>query len=147
MIKKEINFRKKREVGDIITDSFAFLKQEFKPLLNLIIIYVLPFLILYSVVEVYFEMKVLSHIDLTNTENLMSNLEPFYINFLLFSIFGLFVQSLLVGTFYSFVEVYVNKGKGNFELSEIKPRLFSNGLKALKAGLTMYIISLMGLKI
>jgi len=145
MIKKEIQFRKKREVGDIITDSFEFLKQEYKPVLNLVAVYVLPFLILYGIVEVYLQMNVIRKIDFTDTEKLLSNFGPVYLNFFLFSFFGLFVQSLLLATYYSYIEVYVKKGKGNFTLSDVKPLLYSNGLLALGAAFVVYIIVLFGI--
>ncbi|MEZ5103251.1 MAG: hypothetical protein R2757_02045 [Draconibacterium sp.] len=144
MTKKDISFQKKREVGDVITDSFEFLKQEYKPILNLITVYVLPFLLLYGAFQVYMQMNIINKIDLNDTEKLMSNIGPFYTNIFLFSLFGLFVQSLLVGTYYSYIEVYVKKGKGNFELSEVKSLLYSNGLLALAAGFTIYITVLIG---
>ncbi len=145
MTVRGIEFRKKREVGDIITDSFEFLKQEYKLILNLVTVYVLPFMILYGIVEVYLQMKVINKIDFTDSESILSNFGPVYLNFFLFSLFGLFVQSLLIATYYSFIETYVKKGKGNFTLDDIKPLLYSNGLLALGAGFTIYIISVIGL--
>ncbi len=144
MIENKIQFRKKRELGDILSDSFQFIKQEYKPISSLIIIYVLPFLILYGIAQVYLQIKVIGNIDLTDQEALMSNFIPIYGNIFLFSLFGIFVQSLLFGTYYSYVEVYVKKGKGNFELDEIKDKLFSNTLLALGAGLVVFIITVFG---
>ena len=144
MIEKEIQFRKKRELGDILSDSFEFIKQEYKPISSLILTYVLPFLILYGIVQVYFQMKVMATIDFTDPETIMANIGPFYTNLFLFSLFGVFVQSLLIGTFYSYIEIYVKKGKGNFDLSDIKPLLFSNSLLALIASVVVFIISMAG---
>ena len=145
MNNKEIDFRKKREVGDIITDSFQFLKQEYQPVLSLVAIYVMPFLLLYGAAQVFLQMKVIDSIDFTDAESLMANIGPVYTNILLYSLFGVFVQSLLIGTYYSYIEVYVKKGKGNFDLSEVKTLLYSNGLLALGAGVTVYIIVLIGI--
>lgn len=144
MIENEIQFRKKREIGDILSDSFQFIKQEYKPISSLIITYVLPFLILYGIAQVYLQIKVIGNIDLTDQEALLNNFIPIYGNIFLFSLFGIFVQSLLFGTYYSYIEVYVKKGKGNFELDEIKDNLFSNSLLALGAGLVVFIITVFG---
>jgi len=145
MIEKEIKFRKKRELGELISDSFDFIKQEYKPISKLILTYVLPFLILYGIVQVYFQMKVIGKFDLTDPEAFMANIDPlFYKNLLLYFLFGIFVQSLLISTFYSYIEMYIKKGKGNFELSEITPYLFSNGLLALGAGLIWFIVTMFG---
>jgi hypothetical protein len=145
MVEKEIEFRKKRELSEIISDSFLFIKQEYKPISKLIFTYVLPFLILYGIVQVYFQMKVLGNIDLSNPESMMANIGPIYLNLFLFSLFGIFVQSLLIGAFYSYLEIYIKKGKGNFELSEITPLLFSNGLLALSASLVLFIVVIFGM--
>lgn len=145
MIEKEIQFQKKREVGEIITDSFKFLQQEYKPVLKLVVTYVLPFLVLYAFIQIQVQQKFIGKIDLADTENLMANIGPFYKNLFMSGIFSLFVQSLLISTYYSYVEAYIKNGKGNFTLSDITPLLFSNGLIALKANLLYFIIVLTGI--
>ena len=114
MIEKQIQFQKKREVGEIITDSFKFLLQEYKPILRLVIVYVLPFLILYAYVQVQVQQKLLGGIDFSDTEMLMENIGPIYKHLFMTGIFSLFVQSLLAATFYSYVNAYITKGKNNF---------------------------------
>ena len=145
MTEKEIQFRKKREIGDIFSDSFQFLKHEYKPVSKLVLIYVLPFLLVYGVVQVYLQKNIISKIDFTDTEALLANIGPVYLNVFLFALFGLFVQSLLISTYYSYIEVYVKKGKDNFDLSEITPHLFSNGLLAIGASLVIFIVVMFGL--
>jgi len=145
MTEQEIQFRKKRELGDIISDTFQFLKHEFKPLLRLTVLYVLPFIILYGIAQVYVQRKVLGNVDFSNPDMLMSNLGPIYSNILFISLFSLFVQSLLAGAFYTYIEAYVKKGKGNFELHEITPHLFPNSLLALGANLILFITVILGL--
>lgn len=145
MTEKEIQFRKRREIGDIFSDTFEFIRQEYKPISKLIAVYVLPFLILYGIVQVYLQKNLISKIDFTDQEALLANIGPVYLNVFLFSLFGLFVQSLLIATYYSYIEVYVKKGKGNFEFSEITPYLFSNGLLAIGASIVIFIVVIFGL--
>lgn len=145
MTGKEIQFRKKREIGDIFSDTFEFIGQEYKSISKLVGIYVLPFLLLYGVVQVFLQKNVISKIDLTDQEALLSMIGPVYLNIFLFALFGLFVQALLIATYYSYIDVYVKKGKGNFDLSEITPYLFSNGLLAIGASLFIFIIVMFGL--
>lgn len=145
MVKKEIEFRRERELGEIISDSFEFIKQEYKPISKLVFTYVLPFLILYGIVQVYIQMKIIGNIDLSDQESMITNIGPIYYNIFLFLLFNIFVQSLLISSLYSYIEFYVKKGKGNFELSEITPHLFSNGLLALGACIVFSIIALIGL--
>lgn len=145
MTEKEIKFRKKREIGDILTDTFEFIRQEYKPVFKLVAVYVLPFLIMYGFVQVYLQKNVISKVDFTDPDALLANIGPLYLNVFLFALFGLFVQSLLIATYYSYIEVYVKKGKGNFELSEITPHLFSNGLLAIGASIVIFIVVIFGL--
>ncbi len=145
MVVKEIQFRKKREIGDIFTDSFEFIRQEIKPISKLVAVYVLPFMILYGFVQVYIQKNVISKIDFTNSEALLENIGPVYLNVFLFALFGLFVQSLMIATYYSYIEVYVKKGKGNFNLSDVTPNLFANGLLAIGASIVYFIVVMFGL--
>jgi len=142
---REILFRKKREFAEIISDSFEFLKQEIKPLSRLIIVYVLPFIILYAAGQIYMQRNVFSKIDLSDQEMLMNNIGPFYKNLFVFIFFGIFIQSLLIGTFYSYVETYIKKGKGNFNMSDISANLFNNSLLALGASFVYAIIVFFGM--
>lgn len=145
MIEKKIEFNKRRELGEIISDSFEFIKQEHKPVFKLIITYVLPFLILYSIAQVYFQKNVLGGLDLSDPDSMMANIGPIYLNLFLYSLFGIFVQSLLISALYSYIEMYIKKGKGNFEITEISPNLFANGLLALAASIIWFIFSMFGL--
>ncbi|WP_319503247.1 hypothetical protein [uncultured Draconibacterium sp.] len=144
MEQKDIRFRKQRDLGVVISDSFDFLKQEAKPIFRMIGIYVLPFVILYAGVQVYFQRNVLSQFDLSNPESLMADIGPFYQNLFMFMFFGLFVQSLLMGTYYSYIEAYIKHGKGNFQLTDISSKFFSNSLLALGANLIFVIIVFFG---
>ncbi len=145
MQQKEIQFRKTRELGIIISDSFEFLKQEAKPISRLILFYVLPFVALYAAGQVYLQKNVLSQVDLSDQEAIMRNIGPFYLNLFTFMLFGLFIQSLFIGTFYSYIEAYIKQGKGNFQFDDISSKFFSNSLLALGANLVLAIIVTFGL--
>ncbi|KJF41766.1 hypothetical protein [Draconibacterium sediminis] len=144
MEQKDIRFRKQRDLGVVISDSFDFLKQEAKPIFRMIGIYVLPFVVLYAGAQVYFQRNVLSQFDLTNPESLMADIGPFYQNLFMFMFFGLFVQSLLMGTYYSYLEAYIKHGKGNFHLTDISSKFFSNSLLALGANFIFVIMVFFG---
>ncbi len=144
MPEKEIQFRKKRELEEIISDSFEFLKQEAKPVSRLVIQYVLPFILLYSGLQVYVQINVIGNIDISDVQKIMDNYGPISKNIFLLSLFGVFVQSLLMGTFYSYLEIYIKKGKGNFSVSDISSGLFSNTLLALGANLVFFILVVVG---
>lgn len=144
MTGQEVIFPKKRELGDIINDTFRFFRQEHRTLTRLLLIYVLPFALLYAFVQIYIQMKVMGNVDLSNPEDVFAKMGPIYRNLFIAMLFSLFVQSLLAGSFYSFVEVYIKKGRGNFTMEDISPLLFSNSLKALTASLLFFFIVVLG---
>jgi hypothetical protein len=144
MVEKEIRFGKKRELAQIMSDTLEFFKQEYKAILQMVALYVLPFLVLYAGAQVYFQKNVLIHIDFSDPESLMADIGPFNLNLFLLLLFGLFIQSLLVGTYYSYLEAYIKKGKGNFQLSDISSNFFSNSLLALGASFVFTIATIFG---
>lgn len=141
----EIQFNKRRDTGTIITDTFSFLRQELKSLSGLILIYVFPFIILYSYGQVAVMMKLSIAVDLSDPEQLIQNFWPVYLNLLLISLFGIFVQSLYIGAYYTYIETYIKKGKGNFRLTDFSHYLFSNTLSILGTSLIILIIVILGL--
>lgn len=141
---KEIVFRKTREFGDVVADSFEFIKAESKPVFKLVIPYVLPFILVYAALQVYVQMKVLTHVDFSDPEKFLAQLGPVYVNIFFSSLFGVFMQSLLVGTYYSYIEFYIKRGRGNFTTGDVAPVLFMNTLYALGANLLIFMLVLVG---
>lgn len=144
MEKREIVFRKERSIGDVISDSFEFLKQNASTIFRIVAVYVLPFIILYAVAQVYFQRNVLSRLDFNDPEMIATNIGQFNINMLLFILFGIFTQSLLAGTYFSYLEAYVKNGRENFSISDISPKFFTNSLLALGANLLFWVIVMFG---
>jgi hypothetical protein len=142
---KPVLFNKKRELGVIISDSFEFLQNEFKPLMRLIGKYVLPFIALYALVQIYFQRKIFAVVDFSNPEAFMTNASHVYLNLFMLLLLSILVQSLLAGTFYSYLELYIKNGRGNFTFADVAARLFGNGLMALGANFAYVLVSSFGL--
>lgn len=144
MVNNEIRFQKVRDLSRVMSDSFDFLKQEIRPLSRVILIYILPFVILYAGAQVYFQRNVLVHFDLGNPESIMNNIGPFYLNLSIFIFFGLFIQSLLAGTYFTFIEAYIKQGKDKFDISDISGHFFQNSLLAFMSSLVFTFIAFLG---
>jgi hypothetical protein len=141
-------FMQKREPGDIINATLVFLRSEYKPLLKLTAIYVLPFMVLFAATQVFLQIKLTEAAEVITElepERLVQELGGLYGNFLIIIFFNVFVQSLFVALVYSYVQLYLEKGKGNFSEAEVSNLLFPNSLKAITAGFAVTIISLIGL--
>jgi len=143
-----MNFAKRREPGEILTDTILFLKAEYKPIARLTAVYVLPFMILMAVVQVYLQIKLAEASEIFNQlgqERLIAELGGLYGNMLLFILFNVFVQSLLAALLFTYISYYIRVGAGNFSDADISAMLFHNSLRALAAGFLVAALSLIGL--
>lgn len=141
---QEIRFQKVRDLGKVMSDSFDFLKQEIRPLSRVILIYILPFVIVYAGAQVYFQRNVLVHFDISNPESIMANIGPFYLNLFVFIFFGLFIQSLLAGTYFTYIDAYIKQGKDQFVITDISSHFFQNSLLAFVSSLVFTFITFLG---
>ena len=57
-----INFTKARDFGDSLSDTFKFLKFEFKPLIKVLLIYVGPFLLITGFLSALYQSQALQGI-------------------------------------------------------------------------------------
>ena len=144
MENKEIRFQKIRDLSQVMSDSFDFIKQEIRPLSRVFLIYVLPFVILYAGAQIYFQRNVLSHFDISNPDSILANLGPFYLNLLVFIFFGVFIQSLLAGTYFTYIEAYIKRGKDKFGIADISGHFFHNSLLAFGSSLVFALLSFFG---
>lgn len=147
-MKEPFELFKERETGEIITDSLSFLKNEWKPILRLTVIYVLPFILLYAVAQLFMQVKLAASVDLvqeTDPEKLIQKMGPVYIHILITLLFNIFVQSLFLAVVYTYLQVYIVRGRGNFTDSDISPLLFTNSLVTLSASLVVAMIAVSGM--
>lgn len=142
------DFRQKREPGDIINATLTFLRSEYRPLLKHTVIYVMPFMVLFAITQVFLQIKLTEATEVITQmepERLVQELGGLYGNFLIIIFFNVFVQSLFAALVYTYIQLFLDKGKANFSDSEVTDLLFPNSLKALPAAITVTIFSLLGL--
>ena len=140
-----MQIRKVREVGEILSDSFLFIKEEINPIWKLSLRYVLPFFLIFTYVQITLQQKMVG-LDIPNDpEYLIESLKPLYKNIFIVSSFSIFVQTLFMGVVYSYIALYAEKGKGNFTLQDVTDRIFSNSLMLLGVVVIAITISFLGL--
>lgn len=143
-----VDFREKRQIGEITRATFRFIGAEYKQLASLILAYVLPFMVLFATAQVFLQMKITEGAGIMaemDMEKLMAEASGLYGNVLIIILFNVFVQSLYAALVYSYVKIYIEKGTGNFSSSEIVNNLFSNSLKSLAAAFAVSALILAGI--
>lgn len=148
MMVKPVEFPRPRETGEIYQDALRFLRSEWKPMGRIMAIYVLPFILIYAVAQVFMQMKLAGSSEMISEmepEKLMKEIGPIYKNLMITLAFYLFVQSLFMAAVFSCVQAYIARGKGGYTAGDVAPILSSNALMTLGASLAAGVISFSGL--
>jgi len=144
MKKDYINFKEERDFGQVLNATFQFIGQEFKPLGQVILYYVLPFIILASVVTGVF---------INNTFNwarLLEDPESFAeIGNMIGGAGGVWILSMLSYLFlmlgvYSYISLYVEKGRGNFQKEDVWKKMSQNILPVIGTGIVVGLLVIIG---
>lgn len=123
-MKQTIQFKKERELGEILTDLFTFLRQEWKPLFTLILKIAGPALLIVLFAFIYYMQSTVG--DFGNPSFMSSgnfSLENFIIPLLLLMLAAIAYNSLLYGTVIHYIKSYI-KNDGNVVNEEV-----SSGVK------------------
>ncbi|MGV6827877.1 MAG: hypothetical protein ACWA45_00610 [Flavobacteriales bacterium] len=112
-MKQHIQFKKQRELGEILSDLFSFLRQEWKPLFTIIFKIAGPALLIVLVAYIYYMQSTLGSFGSPNfigSNNF--SLGNFIIPLLLLMIAGITYNALLYGTVIHYIKSYIkNEGK------------------------------------
>ena len=129
-------FRKVRDFGTVMNDSFDFIRQEFKRFGKTILIYVLPFFVFTGILLVYFQTSMYSTIldgsVADSVLNIYYKMIPSYIVMLL-------NYTVLTAVIYQYINLY-RKTNGNFTAEELWPGVLKVGLKILGVYFVSFVI-------
>ena len=120
-MKKIINFKKQRELGDILTDTFAFIRSEWKPLFGMIFKIAGPALIIVLIAYIYYMQTTLGSNDFFGSNDFSFG---FLIALIFLFIAGLIYNSLLYGTVIGYIKSYI-KNEGEINKVEISSEVKS----------------------
>ncbi len=145
-IKNFIEFKKERDLGAIISDTFKFIRENWKEYFLTVLKIVGPVLAVALTVLVFY-MFTMSDL-FTNTSNIQNNPGSF-LGTLFSWIFGLIFVYILLYTLLSMASLYYiksyinNHGKANF--SEIKANILQNVWKFIGLGFLITLVTIVGM--
>lgn len=145
-MKQFIEFKRQRELGEIISDTFAFIRVEFKPLINAILKIAGPYLVLFLIaLSIYTYMAGGNlNFDLQNppVDGPFQNLVGLIPAYLLYMVAAILAYTFTVSTALHYMKSYeANRGVVNLEdiSSDVKQTFWGFiGLSILK-GLTIIV--------
>lgn len=132
-----IQFKKQRELGAILSDTFKFIRLEWKNLFTLVLKIAGPALLIMMVAYIFYMQTFMGSIGVFSLIDSPSFFTPtFILAILLMAAAGIVYYALLYGTVLGYIRSYINNN-GVVDASEVKNLVFSKFWRLI--GLTFLI--------
>ncbi|HEX8516719.1 MAG TPA: hypothetical protein VF868_11005 [Bacteroidia bacterium] len=143
MNSEKINFRVARDFGETFNVSIKFLRQNFRLLIQSLIFMAGPFILLTAICGAYYQANAIETFSIGQARHPLAN---FGLNYFLFILAGIVSNLAIIGTVYSFMIEYMDKGYGNFNLNDVGRRLRNNigNILSVFFSLTLLILLFLG---
>ena len=142
-MKKHIQFKKQRDLGDIITDTFAFLREEFKPFLSTVFKVSGIYLILFLLSMAYYLYAVGDIFDFTNTYSSNYSDDINYVSIisavLAISVFGILSYVSAEAAALHYIKLYINND-GKVNPDEVKMNVNNSLMSFVGLGVLKWIV-------
>ncbi len=132
-----IEFKKKRELGDVLSDTFTFLRSQFKPFFNTFFKIVGPFLLVMMIslgLYMYFVGDIFTSISLGGSEFNSSSMATMLVVFILYIASFVTVYTMSQSTVLHYIKSYAN-GKGKIDFDTIKSEVYRSFWSFIGMGL------------
>ncbi len=117
-----IDFRKERDFGEVFGATFEFIRQEYKRLGTVLIYYVLPVLVIVSLVLILIQSQYLDtfmEFSRNSSYGTFNTFGEFFIYYFLIMLCQLVIQTMLITAVYSYITIYATNGKEGFEARDV----------------------------
>ncbi len=141
-----IEFKKQRELGDILTDTFGFIRNEFKPFFSALLKIVGPYLLV-MLVSLGFYFYAFG--DILNFATITAESQVFSPLIMIFALFAFVISSVLVyavsyGSVLSYIQSYV-ENKGETDFNAIKKQVYAKFWPIVGLGFLVFLSVFVGL--
>ncbi len=116
-----INFKQERDFNALISDTFEFIRQEFKPLSKSLLTYAGPFILITAFLAAMYQSSIYSNIGDPKeiTDPLWGFKTMFGTKYLLYVLSAAISNVVLTLVIYSYIKLYVERGKDNFSPEDV----------------------------
>lgn len=109
-----LNLKRYRDFGQLITDTFIFIKQEHRFLLRVILTYVGPFVLITAFAGAWMQSGIFNSLDPENVANPFEIIQNLGFKYALYILAMLVSTTMMMCTVYSYMFLYSKKGKDGF---------------------------------
>jgi hypothetical protein len=141
-MKQYIEFRKQRELGEIISDTFAFVRNEFKPFIKTVLGISGPYLALFLISFVFYMYTVGDVFKFSFLQdNTMDNYSPamMFLALLFFATSGILAYVFASSASIHYIKSYI-KGNGTIDQAEIKQNVKDTFWSFIGLGILKWIV-------
>jgi len=146
MTNTKIDFKQERDFGDLFNATFGFISQEFKRLGTAILYFVVPFLLLSAIAMTIYSVKAQ---EMMQTIVQGEKPDPFAVFSVMGSLLGyvgvamilsLISITVLFGTVYGYIKLYIQTGEEGFSLTDIWLQVTANFWSILVASIVTSLV-------
>jgi hypothetical protein len=121
MEKPIITFKKERDFNALISDTFEFIRQEFKPLIKSLLTYAGPFILITAFLGAMYQAGIYSNIgDPKQVSDPFWGFKEMYTTkYFLYLLSAAISNVMLTLVVYSYIKLYVERGKDNFSPEDV----------------------------
>ena len=140
MNQEKINLQQARDFGETFSVSVKLIRQNFKIFFQCLILLAGPFILMSSVAGAFYQSGALSFTT-SGMSNPMDILQQFGWTYLIFIIATIIANLVMLGTVYSFMITYQEKGPGNFTVNDVGQKLIQSIGNILLIFIAIFFIS------
>lgn len=107
-----INFRQQRDFSDVLNETFAFFRQNFRPLAKNFLFIIAPFIALETIIAGFFGLTTFLGTAGKNVSTMFAGMFLYYVAFF-------FTSIILTGFVNGFIVLYMDRGGVHFSTSDI----------------------------
>ena len=137
---EKIILRKKREFGDLISDSFNYLREHFKPLFRILLSVPVPVILLGAIFIGLFYSNFFQTMTMYDPDELTGNLIQFFIGFLFYGIGSVLLHATVV----EYMKASLNKTKNEITFNEVVDGLKKNFGRYLLSAIIIFTLTFVG---
>ena len=140
-----IQFKKQRELGDILTDTFAFLRTQFKPFMSTYFKIVAPYLVVLLIAMGFYLYSFNSILDFnTESSNAIFGGISMLISGLVFMAALIMVYAISQSTVLHYIKSYTNL-QGTIDFEEIKKEVYNSIWSFIGLGIMVVLSIVVGI--
>ena len=122
---EKINFRQSRDFGETFNVSVKFFRQNFKLFFQSLIFIAGPFILVSAIAGAFYQSSAVSIFSLARKGE-SDVFSQFGWTYLVFILAAILANIVLIGTVFSFMINYMEKGPGGFTVNDVSKILFKN---------------------